>query len=128
MQVKAAEKDGYNAVQLGYEDIKPSRRKKPQTGHAEKADTEPKKFVKEMKLPDGAVAVVVTGEQGGYIFPVNIIGRVTKVDSIYPYVDGRTIGRNGVGLGSQHPAPVYKITTGNGATLPGCIDSPKRID
>lgn len=52
MQVKTAETDGYNAVQLGFEDVRPSRRKKPQIGHAHKADTTPKKFVKEMRLPD----------------------------------------------------------------------------
>ena len=53
MQVKTSETDGYNAVQLGYDDVKPSRRKNPQIGHAQKADTVPKKFIKEMRLPDG---------------------------------------------------------------------------
>ena len=52
MQVKTVETDGYNAVQLGYDDIKPSRRKKPQLGHAEKSNSAPKKFVREMRLPD----------------------------------------------------------------------------
>lgn len=51
-QIKTLKTDGYNAVQLGYDDVKPSRRKKPQIGHALKADTVPKKFVKEMRLPD----------------------------------------------------------------------------
>lgn len=52
MQVKTAETDGYNAVQLGFDDVKASRRKNPQVGHAQKADTAPKKFVKEMRLPE----------------------------------------------------------------------------
>ncbi len=52
MQVKTAETDGYNAVQLGFDDVKPSRRKDPQVGHAQKANTTPKKFVKEMRLPE----------------------------------------------------------------------------
>ena len=51
MQVKTAKRDGYNAVQLGYDDVKPSRRNKPQIGHAEKANTTPKKLVREMRLP-----------------------------------------------------------------------------
>jgi len=51
MQVKTVETDGYNAVQLGYDDVKQSRRKKPQLSHAKKAGTAPKKFVKEMRLP-----------------------------------------------------------------------------
>ena len=52
MQVKTAQTDGYNAVQLGFEDVKTSRRKKPQIGHSQKADTAPKKFVREMRLTD----------------------------------------------------------------------------
>ena len=38
-QVKTVETDGYNAVQLGYEDVKENRRKKPAVGHAEKANS-----------------------------------------------------------------------------------------
>lgn len=53
MQVKTTETDGYNAIQLGFEDVKPSRRKNPEIGHAQKANTTPKKFVKEMRMPDG---------------------------------------------------------------------------
>ncbi len=52
MQVKTADTDGYNAVQLGYDDVKESRRKDPQIGHAKKANSVPKRFVKEMRLPD----------------------------------------------------------------------------
>jgi len=51
-QVKTVETDGYNAVQLGYDDVKASRRKKPQIGHTARAKTEPKKFVREMRLAD----------------------------------------------------------------------------
>jgi large subunit ribosomal protein L3 len=50
MQVKTAEKDGYTAIQLGYDEVKPSRRKKPAEGHAKKAKTNPMKFVREMRL------------------------------------------------------------------------------
>jgi large subunit ribosomal protein L3 len=54
MQVKTAETDGYNAVQLGFDEIKPARRKHPQIGHAKKADTTPKRFIKEMRLTEGS--------------------------------------------------------------------------
>jgi large subunit ribosomal protein L3 len=54
MQVKTVETDGYNAVQMGYDDVKALRRKKPAIGHAEKAKTAPKRFVKEMRLADDA--------------------------------------------------------------------------
>jgi large subunit ribosomal protein L3 len=52
MQVKSKETDGYSAVQLGYDDVKPSRRKKPQIRHADKSNTVPKRFVREMRLPN----------------------------------------------------------------------------
>ena len=51
-QVKTVETDGYNAVQLGYDDVKASRRKKPQVGHTARAKTEPKRFIREMRLAD----------------------------------------------------------------------------
>ena len=53
-QVKTTESDGYNAVQLGYDDVKASRQKQPQVGHAAKAKATPKRFVREYRLADGA--------------------------------------------------------------------------
>ena len=48
LQVKTAETDGYQAVQLGFCDKKESRATKPEAGHAAKANTNPKRFVKEI--------------------------------------------------------------------------------
>ncbi len=50
-QIKTSESDGYNAVQLGFEDVKTSRRREPEVGHARKAKTDPKRFVREWRLP-----------------------------------------------------------------------------
>ena len=36
-QVKTAEKEGYNAVQLGFEDVKEKKLNKPELGHLKKA-------------------------------------------------------------------------------------------
>ena len=52
MQVKTTERDGYNAIQLGFDDIKDTRRKKTEIGHAKKAKTTPKRFIREMRFPD----------------------------------------------------------------------------
>lgn len=49
LQKKTIEKDGYEALQLGYEDQKESLTNKPQAGHFTKANSTPKKFVKEVK-------------------------------------------------------------------------------
>ena len=52
-QVKTVETDGYNAVQVGYEEQKPQRLNKPMTGHFEKGDTTPKKHLAEFRVEDG---------------------------------------------------------------------------
>jgi large subunit ribosomal protein L3 len=53
LQVKTHEKDGYNAVQVGFDSQKESRVTQPLLGHFKKANSEPKKWVKEFRLPDG---------------------------------------------------------------------------
>jgi len=56
LQVKTTEKDGYNAVQVGFEDQKPQRVSKAQTGHFAKSSSTPKKFIREFRLADGVAA------------------------------------------------------------------------
>ena len=51
---KPIENDGYEAVQLGYGDVKVQRVNKPMMGHFKKADVAPKKTLKEFKLDDMA--------------------------------------------------------------------------
>jgi large subunit ribosomal protein L3 len=53
IQVKNPETDGYSAVQVGFDSQKESRVTKPLIGHFKKASSEPKKFVREFRLPDG---------------------------------------------------------------------------
>ena len=54
VQKKTEEKDGYNAVQLGFGDVKPNRVNKPMKGHFAKNNVAPKKVLKEFKLNDTA--------------------------------------------------------------------------
>ncbi|WHY72516.1 50S ribosomal protein L3 [Fictibacillus enclensis] len=54
LQKKSAENDGYEAIQLGFDDKKESRVNKPAKGHAAKANTNPKRFVKEFRNVEGA--------------------------------------------------------------------------
>lgn len=56
LQTKTAEKDGYTAVQVGFDDQKPQRVTKAQTGHFAKAESTPKKFIREFRLKDGEAA------------------------------------------------------------------------
>ena len=52
VQKKTTENDGYEAVQLGYGDMKANKVNKPMKGHFSKADVAPKKVLKEFKLAD----------------------------------------------------------------------------
>ena len=54
IQKKTVEKDGYSAVQLGYQDVKESKLSKPEVGHLKKAETGMKKFLKEFRLDTAA--------------------------------------------------------------------------
>ncbi len=50
LQVKTLEKDGYSAVQVGFDTQKPQRVNKAELGHFKKAGSEPKRRVKEFRL------------------------------------------------------------------------------
>jgi large subunit ribosomal protein L3 len=50
VQKKTVEKDGYNAIQVGFGKVKPKNVTKPIKGHFEKAKVEPKKYLREFKV------------------------------------------------------------------------------
>ncbi|ADV95047.1 50S ribosomal protein L3 [Bacillus subtilis] len=49
LQKKTAENDGYEAIQLGFDDKREKLSNKPEKGHVAKAETAPKRFVKELR-------------------------------------------------------------------------------
>ena len=48
-QIKTVEKDGYEAVQLATETIREGLSNKPEMGHTNKANTTPKRFLREIR-------------------------------------------------------------------------------
>ena len=48
-QIKTVEKDGYDAIQLGTDTIREKLSTKPELGHTKKANTTPKRFLKEIR-------------------------------------------------------------------------------
>lgn len=75
LQVKTAASDGYDAVQVGYDDQKPSRVGKAQAGHFSKTSSTPKKFIREFRgasAEAGADVSVTAFEVGQF---VDVIGR-----------------------------------------------------
>lgn len=60
-QIKTAESDGYNAVQIAFESIKPHRTTKPLIGHAAKSNSKPLRTYREIRL-DAPVDDVELGQ------------------------------------------------------------------
>ena len=126
-QIKTTEKDGYDAIQLGAFDKKEKVSNKPEMGHAKKANTSPKRFVKEIRGLDtnsytlGQVieadvfqsgdTVDVTGTSKGKGFQ-GVIKRWNQ--SRGPETHGSTYHRRVGSLGTMRPMRVLK-----GKKLPG---------
>ncbi|BBB91359.1 MAG TPA: 50S ribosomal protein L3 [Methylomusa anaerophila] len=65
IQNKTVENDGYNAVQLGFGEVKEKKVTKPMKGHFAKANVKPVKFIRELRLPGASeytVGQVLTAE------------------------------------------------------------------
>jgi large subunit ribosomal protein L3 len=78
LQVKTDEIDGYSAVQVGFDAQKEQRVTKPLLGHFKKAGSEPKKHIREFRLPagtslEGAIDLNVTQFAPGDL--VDVIGQ-----------------------------------------------------
>lgn len=93
IQVKAGDKDGYEAVQLGYDDVKPARRKKPQVMHAKKANAVQKRFVREMRLSDDAECEYKAGDK----VTVSVFAGAGSVDVV-----GTSKGKGFAGVMKRH--------------------------
>lgn len=79
LQVRSKDPDGYDAVQLGYEEVKPHRSTKPMIGHAAKAGTGPKRVIREIRLSEPTTltrGAVLTVEQfaSGSVSYVDVTG------------------------------------------------------
>ena len=75
MQVKTVESDGYNAIQLACVEKKEKNANKPEMGRAKKANTTPKRFLKEIRDYEGTYNVGDT--LGASVFEVGDIIDVT---------------------------------------------------
>ena len=78
VQRKTEDRDGYESVQLGFGDQKPSRLNKPATGHFSKAGVSPKRLLREFRI-DGASELKTGDEVKADIFTVGERVDVTGV-------------------------------------------------
>ncbi|MFA6134360.1 MAG: 50S ribosomal protein L3 [Phycisphaerae bacterium] len=92
LQIKTPEADGYNAVQIGFGEVKPQRTTKALIGHAVKAGSAPKKCIREYRLADAAGDVAV-----GQVLTVEVFEGVGLVD-----VCGTSKGKGTAGVMKRH--------------------------
>ena len=103
VQKKTAEKDGYEAVQLGFGDILERKLTKPEAGHLKKAGVALKKVLKEFRLDD------CSKYQVGDELKADVFAAGDRVD-----VTGTSKGHGYQGVIKRHGAHRLKETHGSG--------------
>ena len=121
MQKKTAENDGYDAVQLGFEDIREKLVTKPAAGHYKKAGVSAKRHLKEFRL-DGAADMNV-----GDVVAADTFAAGEKVD-----ITGITKGRGYTGAVKRWGNHILRMTHGTGPIhrqvgSMGACSSPSRV-
>ena len=101
-QVKTVEKDGYDAVQMGFQDVKESKLTQPEAGHLKKAGVAAKKYLKEFRLEESDLNV-------GDEVTADVFEAGEKVD-----VTGISKGHGYQGVIKRHNARRTPMTHGGG--------------
>ena len=121
VQKKTSEKEGYEAVQLGFEDIAERKLTKPEKGHLDKAGVAPKKYLREFDLENASELNV------GDIVKADTFKEGDRVD-----VTGISKGHGYQGVIKRHGAHRLKETHGSGPVVRhagsmGANSSPSKI-
>ncbi len=102
-QKKTVENDGYDAVQIGYGDMKAHKVNKPMKGHFAKNDVAPKKVLREFRLEDTAAVNV------GDVIKADVFAEGDKVD-----VRGTSKGKGYAGVIKRWNFSRLKMSHGTG--------------
>jgi large subunit ribosomal protein L3 len=90
-QVRTAQADGYDAVQIAYGAIDPRKVSKPMAGHFEKAGVTPRRFLVELRTPDA----------GEYAAGQEVTAELFEAGQVVDVV-GRTKGKGTAGVMKRH--------------------------
>lgn len=120
-QLKTAENDGYEAVQLGFGDVSPKHTNKPMTGHFKKNDLPFKRTLKEFRLDD------ISNVNVGDVLKADVFAAGDVID-----VSGVSKGKGFQGAIKRHNQHRLKETHGTGPVVRqagsmGACSSPSRI-
>lgn len=90
-QIKTKEKDGYNAIQVGYSNISSKLLNQPKLGHLQKSNIQPLRYLKEFRVSENDEFEV---------------GQVLKVDTLSTgqlvNIQGKSVGKGFSGLQKRH--------------------------
>jgi len=103
VQKKTQESDGYDSVQLGFQDIKERKLTKPQAGHIKKAGVPARKYLKEFRLEDTSSLNV------GDELKADVFAEGDKID-----VTGISRGKGFSGVIKRHGASRTATSHGGG--------------
>ena len=128
VQKKTSEKEGYNAVQLGYEDVPERKLNKPEMGHLNTAGVSPKKHLREFNLDNAAelnigdIVKADTFKVGDFVDVTGISKGHGYAGVVKRYGAGRTpmshgggpVHRHAGSMGVIDPAHIFKGKIGAG--------------
>lgn len=118
---KTLENDGYEAVQLGYGEIKADKVNKPMKGHFAKNDVAPKRVLKEFRLDD------ISAMNIGDVVKADVFAEGEAVD-----VTGTSKGKGYAGVIKRHGFSRLKMSHGTGPVARhggslGACSTPSRV-
>ena len=102
LQVRTEERDGYHAVQLGFDDKKRKSATQAERGHARKVDAEPKRYIREIRQE-----IAADGVAEGQTLTVEVFNGIKTVDVI-----GTSKGRGFSGVVKRHGFKGLRATHG----------------
>lgn len=121
VQKKTVENDGYEAIQVGFGDLKASKVKKPMKGHFAKGDVAPKKVLREFRLAD------ISSVNVGDVLKADLFAEGDKVD-----VAGTSKGKGYAGVIKRWNFARLKMSHGTGPVARhggslGACSTPSRV-
>lgn len=90
-QVKTETKDGYNAIQVGYNNVSSKSLTQPELGHLQRSNIQPLKYLKEFHVNNDHEFQV------GQVLTVDLLSAGQLVD-----IKGKNIGKGFTGLQKRH--------------------------
>ncbi len=120
VQKKTVGTDGYDAVQVGYSELREKLSNKPRTGHCAKAGVKPLRYMREFKLDD------IASYEVGQIIKADAFAEGDKVD-----VRAKSKGKGFQGVIKRHNQHRSKMTHGShyhrGVGSLSACSSPSRV-